>query len=55
MLDGGSRSWVPIEDRPVVDEFDANIPTQISVERWGSLRIFTCPADSAHPHRVSPQ
>ncbi|MFI9101831.1 hypothetical protein ACIGXA_15050 [Streptomyces fildesensis] len=53
--DGGSRSWVPIEDQPAIDVLDANIPTQISVGRWGSLRIFTCPADPTHPHRVSLQ
>ncbi|MCQ4084360.1 hypothetical protein NGB36_28205 [Streptomyces sp. RB6PN25] len=53
--DNGSRSWVPIEDRAVIDTMDANIPTHITVGRGGSLRIFVCPADPTHPHRINLQ
>lgn len=53
--DGGSRSWIPLEDRESADSMDANIPTQVTVGRWGSLRIFTCPANPAHPHQLSEQ
>jgi hypothetical protein len=53
--DNGTRSWVPVEDRALIDTMDANIPTHITVGRGGSLRIFVCPIDPTHPHRINLQ
>lgn len=52
---GGSRSWVPLEDRELVGTRGANVPTRVRVGRGGSLNIFICPADPLHEHRVSLQ
>lgn len=51
--DNGSRSWIPLEDRPAADAMDANIPTQVTVGRWGSMQLFACPDDASHPPRLS--
>jgi len=53
--DGGTLSWVPLEDRELINESEANAPTQVTVGRGGSLNIFTCSANPAHEHRVSIQ
>lgn len=53
--DGGTRSWVPLEDQANMDKRNANTPTQVAVGRWGALRVFACPADATHPHRLSLQ
>ncbi|MFD3485853.1 hypothetical protein [Streptomyces sp. NPDC058665] len=50
--DGGTRSWVPVEDQGIVDDPEANRPTQITVGRSGILMFFVCPADHSHPHRL---
>jgi hypothetical protein len=50
--DRGSLSWVPVEDRRTVRTMGANIPTGVYVGR-GLMRIFTCPVDPTHPHRLS--
>ncbi|MER6630953.1 hypothetical protein ABT301_22500 [Streptomyces sp. NPDC000987] len=52
---GGTNSWVPLEDRELVGTHDANVPTQVSVGRGGSLNIFVCPANPLHGHEVSLQ
>ncbi|GAA3063396.1 hypothetical protein GCM10017562_31090 [Streptomyces roseofulvus] len=50
--DNGSRSWIPLEDLAGADAMDASVPTQVTVGRWGSLLVYTCPtADPAHPPR----
>ncbi|MGR3938692.1 hypothetical protein [Streptomyces sp. BRA346] len=49
---GGSLTWVPLEDREIVDVMGANDPTGVYVGR-GQMRIFTCPIDPAHPHRLN--
>ncbi|MFF1509140.1 hypothetical protein [Streptomyces sp. NPDC058326] len=49
--DGGSRSWIPLEDRATADVMDANIPTHVTVGRWGSMNVFVCPADVEHAPR----
>jgi hypothetical protein len=49
--DRGTRSWVPFEDRDVVNT-EANTPTQIVVGRGGALLVFVCPSDVTHPHRI---
>ncbi|MFC3578470.1 hypothetical protein ACFOZ0_35460 [Streptomyces yaanensis] len=51
--DSGSRSWIPLEDRATADAMDANIPTQVTVGRWGSMNVFVCPADPSHVPRLS--
>lgn len=53
--DNGTLSWVPREDRGVINEPEANAPTQVTVGRGGSLNIFTCSANPAHQHQVSIQ
>ncbi|MFF1331206.1 hypothetical protein ACFVYM_22265 [Streptomyces sp. NPDC058298] len=50
--DSGTLSWVPLEDRELINESEANAPTQVTVGRGGSLNIFSCPADPAHEHKV---
>jgi hypothetical protein len=52
---GGTNSWVPLEDRELIGTYDANIPTQVTVGRGGSLNVFVCPADPAHEHKISLQ
>lgn len=53
--DGGNRSWVPVEDRDALNVRGASTPTKVLVGRSGSLRIFTCPADPRHEHKVNLQ
>ncbi|MEU5582424.1 hypothetical protein ABZ791_33010 [Streptomyces huasconensis] len=53
--DGGTRSWVPLEDRELVATSGANVPTQVTVGRGGSLNVFVCAADASHAHAVSLQ
>ncbi|QLH22170.1 hypothetical protein [Streptomyces sp. Rer75] len=50
--DWGSLTWVPLEDREVVDAMGANDPTGVYVGR-GQMRIFTCPVDPTHPHQIN--
>lgn len=50
--DGSSKSWVPLEDRDRMRARRVNDPTGVYVGR-GLLRIFTCPTDPTHPHRLS--
>ncbi|MGW6963763.1 hypothetical protein ACWGET_06895 [Streptomyces zaomyceticus] len=57
--DGGSRSWVPLEDRDPALRGPASIRGGSSVSqptglRFGrdrdrDLHVFTCPADPGHP------
>ncbi|QXE35642.1 hypothetical protein KQY30_16625 [Streptomyces sp. GMY02] len=49
--DNGSLSWVPLEDRGTIRTMGANTPTGVYVGR-GLMRVFTCPADPTHPHRL---
>ncbi|WP_328946138.1 hypothetical protein OG259_36515 [Streptomyces sp. NBC_00250] len=60
--DGASRSWVPVEDRAAADDPGADDPWAIDPSvidpvgvylGRGLLRVHTCPADPAHPHRLS--
>lgn len=44
--DGGSRSWIPVEDRET--RAGANEPG-VWVGRGYNLQVYTCPADVAHP------
>ncbi|MER5717189.1 hypothetical protein [Streptomyces sp. NPDC002132] len=53
--DAGSRSWIPLEDRPTAEAMDANIPTHVTVGRWGSMNVFACAHDPSHPARFSVQ
>ncbi|MBO0917762.1 hypothetical protein OIE64_22585 [Streptomyces brevispora] len=53
--DGGSRSWIPSEDRAASQDMDANTPTQVTVGRWGSMNVFLCQADFTHPPQLSLQ
>jgi hypothetical protein len=48
--DGGTTSWIPLEDQPTASTYGANIPTGIYVGR-GRLIIFACPTDPEHPHQ----
>ncbi|UQA92764.1 hypothetical protein [Streptomyces halobius] len=50
--DLGSLSWVPIEDRQVIRTMGASAPTDVYLGH-GLMRIFTCPTDPTHPHRLS--
>ncbi|MGA5068299.1 hypothetical protein ACPB9E_31755 [Streptomyces exfoliatus] len=50
--DGGSRSWLPLEDRDSTDAPDVIDPVGVYLGR-GSMRVHTCPADPEHPHRLS--
>ncbi|MFD7500488.1 hypothetical protein [Streptomyces sp. NPDC059850] len=50
--DWGSLTWVPLEDREVMDAMGASDPTGVYVGR-GQMRIFTCPVDPTHPHRLN--
>ncbi|WP_086824916.1 hypothetical protein [Streptomyces sp. NRRL B-24572] len=49
--DSGSRTWIPLEDRATAEEMDANIPTHVTVGRWGSMNVFACPTDTTHTPR----
>ncbi|MFF0558864.1 hypothetical protein [Streptomyces sp. NPDC004266] len=50
--DGGSRSWLPLEDRDSADDPDVIDPVGVYLGR-GVMRVHTCPVDPAHPHRLS--
>ncbi|MEU9112906.1 hypothetical protein AB0D04_14240 [Streptomyces sp. NPDC048483] len=50
--DLGSLSWVPIEDRQAIGTRGNSTPTDVYLGR-GLMRIFTCPTDLTHPHRLS--
>ncbi|MFG2341810.1 hypothetical protein [Streptomyces yangpuensis] len=53
--DGGTYSWIPLEDGPSARERKEGTPTNVTVGRWGELNVFGCPADPAHPPRWSVQ
>jgi hypothetical protein len=53
--DGGESSWTPVEDLPLVGTDGVKTPTEVAVGRWGDGYLFVCPADPAHPHRISIQ
>ncbi|MFJ3159844.1 DEAD/DEAH box helicase family protein [Streptomyces kanasensis] len=54
--DGGSRSWIPVEDRTREGgDLESATPTKVTVGRWGELNVFVCPAEPTHPHRWSIQ
>jgi hypothetical protein len=48
--DGGTTSWIPLEDQPTAGTYGANIPTGIYVGR-GRLIILACPTNPEHPHQ----
>ncbi|MFC4495630.1 hypothetical protein ACFPA8_15990 [Streptomyces ovatisporus] len=48
--DGGTTSWIPLEDQPTADTYGSNVPTGIYVGR-GRLIVFACPTDPEHPHQ----
>ncbi len=50
--DAGNRSWIPQEDRATADVMGANVPTRITVGRWGSMNVFVCRAEFTHPPRL---
>ncbi|MEV4937764.1 hypothetical protein [Streptomyces zaomyceticus] len=50
--DGASRSWLPVEDREAADDPRVIDPVGVYLGR-GLMRVHTCPADPAHPHRLS--
>ncbi len=58
-MDGGSHSWVPLEDRDPLLTGQASIrggqsvaqPTRLRFGRDRDLHVFTCPADPGHPPR----
>ncbi|MFJ8042500.1 hypothetical protein ACIRBX_18620 [Kitasatospora sp. NPDC096147] len=57
--DGGSHSWVPLEDRDPAFSGKESVrhgtflaqPTRLRFGRDRDLHVFTCPADPAHPPR----
>ncbi|UWE13833.1 hypothetical protein [Actinacidiphila bryophytorum] len=57
--DGGSHSWIPLEDRDPTLRGPASIrgarvvaqPTRLGFGRDGDLHVFTCPTDPGHPPR----
>ncbi|MEW2634832.1 hypothetical protein AB0903_25110 [Streptomyces sp. NPDC048389] len=51
--DNGSQSWIPLEDLATADAMGANIPTEVTVGRWGSMNVFVCPENADHPARFS--
>ncbi|MEY9855879.1 hypothetical protein ABH935_001483 [Catenulispora sp. GAS73] len=53
--DGGTMSWIPLEDRATADAYDASVPTQVVVGRGGSLNVFVCDKDVRHQIRLSVQ
>lgn len=52
--DGGSGSWIPVEDRGLRHN-PAAVPTGVVVGNHGELNVFGCPADPGHPPRWSVQ
>ncbi|MFD3774637.1 hypothetical protein [Streptomyces sp. NPDC058612] len=50
--DGGCESWIPLEDRAAVPDSRISDPTGVHLGR-GLMRVHTCPASPAHPHRLS--
>ncbi|URM91152.1 hypothetical protein LUW75_15505 [Streptomyces sp. MRC013] len=50
--DGAPRSWLPLEDRAAGDDPRVIDPVGVYPGR-GLMRVHTCPADPAHPHRLS--
>ncbi|WP_327379537.1 hypothetical protein [Streptomyces sp. NBC_01212] len=48
--DSASRSWRPVEDQESGPR--THDPTGVHLGR-GLMRVHTCPADPAHPHRLS--
>ncbi|WP_329112224.1 hypothetical protein [Streptomyces sp. NBC_01353] len=52
--DGGSQSWVPVEDQGL-RPFPFATPTGVIVGNHGELNVFACPADPGHPARWSLQ
>ncbi|MFJ6579387.1 hypothetical protein ACIQMY_25910 [Streptomyces sp. NPDC091368] len=50
--DGASGSWLPVEDREAADDPRVIDPVGVLLGR-GLMRVHTCPADPAHPHRLS--
>ncbi|MER7760176.1 hypothetical protein [Streptomyces sp. NPDC097619] len=53
--DGGSASWMPVEERAVPEHLRNGRPTHLVFGRDGLLNLFACPADPGHPHRWSLQ
>ncbi|MET7452711.1 hypothetical protein ABZT03_12595 [Streptomyces sp. NPDC005574] len=53
--DSGTPSWIPLEDRDLTNEPEANAPTRVTVGRGGSLNVFACSSDPTHEHRTSIQ
>ncbi|MFJ3877844.1 hypothetical protein ACIPW5_10335 [Streptomyces sp. NPDC090077] len=55
--DGGSHSWLPLEDRDpsrpgphaLLRDDSVTAPTRLRFGRDRDLHVFTCPADPAHP------
>ncbi|WP_232542823.1 hypothetical protein [Streptomyces sp. QHH-9511] len=50
--DGGSSSWLPLEDRDSADDPVVIDPVGVYLGR-GLMRIHTCPVDPTHRHRLS--
>ncbi|MBW5485104.1 hypothetical protein [Streptomyces bambusae] len=50
--DGGSESWLPVEDRASAADPAVKDPVGVYLGR-GLMRVHTCPADPSHPHRLS--
>ncbi|WP_371236998.1 hypothetical protein [Streptomyces pimonensis] len=50
--DSGTLNWVPLEDLDVLRLPGANVPAGVYLGR-GLMCVFVCPADPAHPHRLS--
>ncbi|MYW65489.1 hypothetical protein GTY65_15685 [Streptomyces sp. SID8379] len=48
----GITTWVPHEDRESIGVPGAATPTGVHLGR-DEMRVFTCPANPAHPHRLS--
>ncbi|MEV1019022.1 hypothetical protein [Streptomyces sp. NPDC050264] len=49
---GGVKTWVPLEDQHLTGVLGASTPMGVYLGR-GLMRVFTCPADLTHPHRLS--
>ncbi|MFF4777714.1 hypothetical protein ACFY05_33285 [Microtetraspora fusca] len=51
--DGGSGSWIPLEDRGhtgPVGIRDPSNPPMVQIGRGYNMQIYTCPASFDHPH-----
>ncbi|WP_338696186.1 hypothetical protein V2W30_12625 [Streptomyces sp. Q6] len=48
----GTTSWVPLEDRHLIGAPGASTPTEVHLGR-DEMRVFVCPDDLTHPHRLS--